>query len=106
MFFRPVLFILWSLLSCCCSHGHDYPKEETFDWSIISHEYVATLTHYHNDFKSMHYGKSDIQFAKNLNTVQTQIKDKQSKPQQEKSKIDQTQYAFQQQLINAFALSN
>jgi len=37
---RPILYTLWSFMMCCCDRGMEYEKEDQFDWSIISFEYI------------------------------------------------------------------
>ena len=90
---RPCFYLLWNILTCCCSHGATFDKSENFDWSIISFNYIEFKTSYHGDFKN--YGKGDIEFTKSIDEVKKIIEAKEPKKEEEPkpvSKFREMQY--------------
>ena len=37
---RLPLFILWTILTCCCDKGRDYDDDEKFEDRVISFDYI------------------------------------------------------------------
>ena len=72
---RPFIFVAWSLLMCCCHHGSEFDKEDNFDWSIISFNYVRNRTAYYNSFEK--YDRKnpqrDIEFKRQITAVRKTV---------------------------------
>lgn len=47
---RPILFIAYSILTCCCDKGQDFGDNEEFEDRIISYSYIEKETENHGGF--------------------------------------------------------
>lgn len=46
---RPIIFVVYSILTCCCDKGIEFSENETFDDRIISYNYIESeLPNYGN----------------------------------------------------------
>lgn len=80
---RPFIFVAWSVLMCFCHHGSEFEKEDNFDWSIISFNYVRNRTEYYNSFQKYDKKnpKRDIEFKRQITEVRREVeKDHGTKP--------------------------
>lgn len=54
---RLPLFILWSLLTCCCDPGREYSQNEKFEDTILSFDYVEYELGQLNNFMNHPVGR-------------------------------------------------
>ena len=48
--FRPLLFLMWTFMTCCCQMDEEYPEDYNFDDSIISFNYIKYHREYFREF--------------------------------------------------------
>lgn len=55
---RPVLFIVYSIFTCCCDKGTEFSESEQFEDRIISYKYIENETENHGNFE--HHQRNPI----------------------------------------------
>jgi hypothetical protein len=45
---RPIVFFVWTLVTCCLPMGEEYDEDNQYHWSIISPDYIEYFAHYRN----------------------------------------------------------
>lgn len=66
---RIPIFIIYSILTCCCDKGHDYPEEEEFKDRIISFDFTEYELGMLNNFDNHVYGLNEIEYNRNLSVI-------------------------------------
>ena len=69
--FRPLLFSIWTVLTCCCDHGSEFPENYKFESSIISFDYIAHHTEYYKEFRHYRTAEEERQFQQNMVLMRT-----------------------------------
>jgi hypothetical protein len=68
---RPILFIVWSILTCCCDKGQEFGENHSFDDTIISYEYIAYETQNRGGFEHIPNNPiAELSYQRNLSQVQ------------------------------------
>ena len=69
---RIPIFILYSLLTCCCDKGRDYPGDELFKDRIISFDYIEYEEGRLNNFVNHPVGRNELEYHRSLRFVRRQ----------------------------------
>lgn len=69
MLARIPMFILWTLLTCCCDQGREYSENEKFEDRIISYNFVQYELGELNNFEGHVGGREELEFHRNLSIV-------------------------------------
>jgi hypothetical protein len=69
MLIRIPLFILWSLLTCCCDKGENYDEDEKFENKMISFDYIEYETNNHGGFENHQLGVQELAYNRNLSII-------------------------------------
>lgn len=68
---RPILFIVYSILTCCCDKGTEFSDEHNYDDCIISYEYVNYEMQNRNGLENFPVNPlHELAYARNLSQVQ------------------------------------
>lgn len=67
---RPILFIVWSILTCCCEKGQEFGENHSYDDTIISYEYIEYETHNRGGFEHIPNNPiAELSYQRNLSQV-------------------------------------
>lgn len=66
---RPIFFITWSILTCCCDKGREYGENENFDDRIISFKYIEHMTEFHGGMLDHPVGFAEISYNRRISQV-------------------------------------
>ena len=69
---RIPIFIIYSLLTCCCDKGRDYPGDELFKDRIISFDYIEYEEGRLNNFVNHPVGRNELEYHRSLRFVRRQ----------------------------------
>lgn len=69
MLLKPLFFMCWTVLTCWCPPGRTFADEDTFDWSIISYDFVEHVGNYYNSSA----GSNALQNLRNERIMQSNL---------------------------------
>ena len=69
---RVPIFILYSLLTCCCDKGRDYPGDELFKDRVISFDFIDFELGRLNNFANHPVGRNELEYNRSLNFARRQ----------------------------------
>ena len=68
---RVPLFAIYTLLTCCCDKGEDYPENERFIDRVIHFDYVLYELEENRHFDNHAVGLNEVEFIRSLNLVRS-----------------------------------
>jgi len=66
---RPILFIIYSILTCCCDKGQEFGENEEFDDRIISFKFIEYETEHRGGFANYAVGMQELTYQRNMSQV-------------------------------------
>lgn len=66
---RPILFIVYSILTCCCDKGREFGENETFDDCMISYKYIEHETEFRGGMQNHVVGMAEISYFRRMSSV-------------------------------------
>lgn len=69
MVLRVPIFLIYSILTCCCDKGEDFPEGELFKNRMISLEYVEYELDLLNNFQNHPVGRNELEYNRRLSIV-------------------------------------
>lgn len=69
---RPIAFLIFSLVTCCCDKGTDLPEDFKFEDRILSFDFVEYELGQLNNFEDHPVGRQEYEFNRRLSFVRAQ----------------------------------
>ena len=66
---RPIFFIAWSILTCCCDKGREFGENESFDDCMISYKYIEHETEFRGGMLNHPVGLAEVSYNRRLSQV-------------------------------------
>ena len=69
---RPVIFVLFSIFTCCCESTDTIPDDFKFEERVIGLDFVQYELGILNNFQDAPVGRQELEFNRALNYVRAQ----------------------------------
>ena len=66
---RIPIFILYSILTCCCDKGRDYGDDEKFEDRVISFDFIEYELGLLNNFENHVVGLNELEYNRHLSVI-------------------------------------
>ena len=66
---RPIFFIIWSILTCCCDKGQEFGENETFENCVISYKFIEHETEHRGGMQNHPVGMAEISYYRRMGQV-------------------------------------